>query len=91
MSDPLNGSGSRTQAKVGVFLVLSSPLANQLKARASAGWSSDIMTQVLGESLIVVTGSPSASAGVLPASTEFQVWRGGLTIQGGQFEYTVKH
>ena len=90
MSDPSNGSGSQTQAKVRVLLVLSSLSANQLKAQASAGWSSDIMTEVLGESSIVVTGSPSVSAGVLPASAEFQVWWGGMTIQGGQFEYTVK-
>ena len=121
-------SGSQTQAKVGVLLVLSSPLANWLKARASAGWSSDIMMEVLGESSIAITGSPSVSAGVLPTSAEFQVWRGfrpqaqsskfgrgfarecrvpslagvspasaefqvwqgGMTIQGGQFEYTVK-
>ena len=90
VSDPSNGSGSRTQAKVGVLLVSSSPSANRLKARASTGWSSDITTEVLGESLIVVTGSPSVSAGASPARAEFQVWWGGMTIQGGQFEYTVK-
>ena len=90
MSDPLNGSGSWTWAKVGVLMVLSSPSANWLKARASAGWSLDIMTEVLGQCLIVVTGSPSISAGVLPTSAEFRVWQGDMTIQGGQFEYTVK-
>ena len=90
MSDPLNGSGSRTRAKVGVLLVLSSPSANRLKARASVGQSLDIMTEVLGESSIAVTGSPLVSAGVSPASAEFWVWWGGMTIQGGQFEYTVK-
>ena len=76
MSNPLNGSGSRTRAKVGVLLVLSSPSANRLKARVSAGWSLDIVTEVLGESSIAVTGSPLVSAGVSPASAEFQVWRG---------------
>ena len=91
MSDPSNGLGSRTRAKVGVLLVLSSLSADQLKARASMGWSLDIMTEVLGESLIAVTGSPSVSVGVSPTSTEFQVWRGGMTIQGSQFEYTVKY
>ena len=90
MSDPSNGLGSQTRAKVGVLLVLSSLSANRLKARANAGWSSDIMTEVLGESSIVVTGWPSVSVGVLPTSAEFQVWRGGMTIQGGQFKYTVK-
>ena len=72
-------------------LVLSSPSANRSKAWVSTGWSSDIMTEVLGESLIAVMGSPSVSAGVLPTSAEFRVWRGGMTIQGGQFEYTVKY
>ena len=86
-----SGLGSRTRAKVGVLLVLSSLSADQLKARASAGWSSDIMTEVLGESSIAVMGSPSVSAGVSPASAEFQVWRGAITIHGGQFEYTVKY
>ena len=90
MSDPSNGSGSRTRAKVGVLLVLSSLSANRLKAWASVGWSSDIMMEVLGESSIAVTGSPSVSAGVSPASAEFRVWWGGMTIQGGQFKYTVK-
>ena len=71
MSDPSNGSGSRTQAKVGVLLVSSSPSANRLKARASVGWLSDITMEVLGESLIGVTGLPSMSAGVSPASAEF--------------------
>ena len=47
--------------------------------------------EVLGKSLIAVMGSPSVSAGVLPTSVEFWVWRGGITIQGGQFEYTVKY
>ena len=89
VSDPSNGSGSRTQAKVGVLLVLSSPSANWLKARG-AGWLSDIMTEELGESSIAITGSPSVSVGVLPTSVEFWVWRGGMMIQGGQFEYTVK-
>ena len=66
MSDPLNGLGSQTRAKVGVLLVLSSPLANQLKAQVSTGCSSDIMMEVLGESSIAVTGSPSVSAGFRP-------------------------
>ena len=48
MSETSNGSGSQTQAKVGVLMALSSPLANLLKAQASKGWSSDIMTEVLG-------------------------------------------
>ena len=82
MSDPSNGSGSRTRAKVGVLLVLSSPLANRLKARASAGWSSDITTE-LEDSSIMVTGSPLVSTGVLPARAEFWVWRDGMTTQGG--------
>ena len=46
--------------------------------------------EVLGKSSIAVTGSPSVLAGVSPASAEFQVWQGGMTIQGGQFEHTVK-
>ena len=90
MSNPSNGLGSWTRAKVRVLLVLSSLSANQLKARASEGWSSDIMTEVLGESLIAVMGSPLVSVGVSPTSAEFQVWQGGMTIQGGQFKYTVK-
>ena len=48
------------------------------------------MTEVLGESSIAVTGSPSVSVGVSPTSVEFRVWQGGMTIQGGQFEYTIK-
>ena len=48
------------------------------------------MTEVLGESSIAVTGSPLVLAGFLPASAEFRVWQGGMTIQGGQFKYTVK-
>ena len=44
-----------------------------------------------GESSFAVTGSPSVLAGVSLASAEFWVWRGGITIQGGQFEYTVKY
>ena len=91
MSDPSNGSGSWTRANFGVLLVLSSLSANRLKAQVSVGWSSDIMTEVLRESSIVVTGSPSVLAGVSPTSMEFQVWQGGITIQGGQFEYTVKY
>ena len=83
MSDPSNGSGSQTQAKVGVLLVLSSPSANLLKARASEGWSSDITTEALGASSIMVTGSPLVSAGVWLARAEFQVWRGGMMTQGG--------
>ena len=83
VSDPLNGSGSCTQAKVGVLLILSSLSANRLKAWASVGWSSDITTEVLGDSSIVVTGSPSVSAGVLPARAEFRVWQRGMMIQGG--------
>ena len=90
MSDPLNGSGSRDQVKVGVLLVLSSPSADWLKAQASAGWSSDITMEVLEDSSITVTGSPSVSAGVLPVRAEFWVSQGGMTTQGGQFEYTVK-
>ena len=35
----------RTRVKVGVLLVLSSPSANWLKARASMGWSSDIIME----------------------------------------------
>ena len=73
MSDPSNGLGSQTRAKVGVRLVLSSPSANRLKARGSVGWSLDIMMEVLGESSIVVTGPLLVSAGVLPASAEFRV------------------
>ena len=83
MSNPSNGLGSQTRAKVGVLLVLSSPSANRLKAQASVGWSSDITTGVLGDSSIAVTGSPSVSAGVLPARAEFWVWWGGMMIQGG--------
>ena len=49
------------------------------------------MTEVLGESSIAVMGLPLVSVGVSPASTEFWVWQGGMTIQGGQFEYTVKY
>ena len=73
-----NGLGSQTRAKIGVLLVLSSPSANRLKARVSLGWSLDIMTEVLRESPIAVTGSPSVSAGVLPVSAEFWVWQGGI-------------
>ena len=76
--------------KVGVLLVLSSPSANRLKARTSAGWSLDIMTEVLGESSIVVTGSPLVLVEVSPASAESRVWQGGMMIQGGQFKYDVK-
>ena len=65
MSDPLNGSGSWTQAKVGVLLVLSGLSANRLKAQAIVGWLSDITTEVMGESSIAVTGLPLVSAGVL--------------------------
>ena len=75
--------------KVGVLLVLSSPSADWLKARASAGWLSDIMTEVLGESSIAVTGSPSVSAWVSPASAEFRVWQGGMMIQGGQVSSNI--
>ena len=71
VSDPSNGSGSWTQAKVRVLLVLSSPSANWLKARASTGWSLGLLTEVLGESSIAVTGSPSVLAGASPASAEF--------------------
>ena len=39
--------------------------------RASMDWLSDITTEVLGESSIMVTGSPSVLVGVLPASAEF--------------------
>ena len=67
MSEPLNGSGSQTQAKVSILLVLSSPSANLLKAQVSAGWSLDITTEVLEDSSITVTGSPLVSAGVSPA------------------------
>ena len=83
VSDLLNGSGSWTQAKVGVLLILSSPLANLLKARTSAGWSSDITMEVLGASLIAVMGSPSMSAVAWLVRAEFQVWQGGMTTQGG--------
>ena len=83
MSDPSNRSGSQTWARVYVLLVLSSPSANRLKAQASVGWSSDITMEVLEDSSIAVTGSPSVSAGVLPARAEFQVWQGGMTTQGG--------
>ena len=83
MSKLSNGSGSQTQAKVGVLLTLSSLSANLSKAWASEGWSSDITTEVLGASSIMVTGLPSVSAGALPARAEFRVWRGGMTIQGG--------
>ena len=83
MSDPLNGLGSQTQAKVGILLVLSSPSANWLKAQASAGWSLDITTEVLEDSSIAVTGSPSVSAGVFPVRAEFRVWQGGMMTQGG--------
>ena len=83
MSDPSNGLDSQTWAKVGVLLVLSSPLANLLKARASAGWLSAITTEVLEDSFIMVTGSPLVSAGVLPVRAEFWVWQGGMTTQGG--------
>ena len=67
--------------KVRVLLVLSSPSANLLKARASAGWLLDITTEVLEDSSIA-TGSPSVSAGVSPARAEFWVWQGGMTTQG---------
>ena len=83
MSKPSNGSGSQTWAKVGVLLVLSSPSANLSKAWASEGWSLDITTEVLGASSIVVTGLPSVLAGASLVRAEFQVWRGGMTIQGG--------
>ena len=83
MSEPSNGSGSRTLAKVSVFLVLSSPSANLLKAWASVGWSSDITMEVLEASLIAVTGSPLVSAGAWLARAEFRVWQGGMTTQGG--------
>ena len=73
MSKPSNGSGSQTWARVGVLLALSSPLANLLKAWVSEGWSFDIMTEVLGVFLRVVTGSPSVSTRALPARAEFQV------------------
>ena len=69
-------------ARVSVLLALSSPLANLSKARASKGWSSDIMTEILGASSIAVTRSPLVSTGASPARAEFQVWRGGMTIQG---------
>ena len=68
--------------KVGVLLALSSPSASLSKAQESEGWSSDIMTEVLGASSIVVTGSPSVSTGASPARVEFWVWWGGMTIQG---------
>ena len=69
--------------KVGVLLALSSPSANLSKAQVSEGWSSDITTEVLGASLIVVTGLPSVSAGASPARVEFWVLWGGMMIQGG--------
>ena len=47
------------------------------------GWSLDITMEVLEDSLIVVTGSPSVSAGVSPARAEFWVWWGGMTTEGG--------
>ena len=81
MSEPSNGSGCQTLERVSVLLALSSPLANLSKARASEGWSSDIMTEILGASSIPVIGSPSVSTGALPARPEFWVWRGGMMIQ----------
>ena len=69
--------------KVGVLLALSSPSANQLKAQASAGWSSDITMEVLEDSSIAVMGSPLVSARVLPARAEFWVWQGGMMTQDG--------
>ena len=48
----------------------------------SEGWSSDIMIEVLGASLIVVTGSPSVLTGASPVRAEFRVWWGGMMIQG---------
>ena len=83
MSDPSNGLGSRTRVEVDVLLILSSPLANLLKAWVSAGWLWDITTEVLEDSSIMVTGLPLVSAGVLPARAEFQVRRGDMTTQGG--------
>ena len=83
MSEPSNGLGSQTQAKVGVLLALSSPLSNLSKARVSEGWSLYITTEVLEASSNAVTGSPSVLAGASPARAEFQVWWGGMTIHGG--------
>ena len=70
------------QVRVGVLLALSRPSANLSKAWVSEGWSLDITTEVLGASSIAVTGSPSVSTGASPARAEFQVWQGGMTIQG---------
>ena len=67
MSEPSNGSGSRTWARVNVLLELSSLSANLSKAQVSEGWSSDITTEVLGASSIVMTGLPSVSTRALPA------------------------
>ena len=48
-------------------LTLDSIFGTPYAAWASAGWSSDMMTEVLGESVIAVTGLPLVSAGVSPA------------------------
>ena len=56
MSEPSNGLGSQTRARVGVLLKLSSPSANLLKAWGSEGWSSDITMEVPGTFLMAVAG-----------------------------------
>ena len=62
--------------------MLSSPLANLLKAWASEGRLSDITTGVPGVSGMVVTGLPSVLTEASPVRAEFWVRRGGMTIQG---------
>ena len=57
-------------------------LANLLKPQAREGWSSDITMEVLGASLMAVTGSPPVSTGALPARAEIHIWWGGMMIQG---------
>ena len=67
--------------RVGVFLELSSPSANLLKARVSEGWSSDITTEVPRTSSMAIAGLPSVPTEASPARAEVLVWRGGMTIQ----------